>query len=187
MAKYANKGWGQRALAFFTYYIWKYRAFFLFGLWLCFGVMWSVGNIKWSIVQGFYFSITSMSTGGIWSIPDDSPDSFFFVVGVYTCTGAPIMLLSFGSLAHSIADLGQEKTLRNKIQAPITQDEILIMYELGVEDGDGFIDRCEYIILMIIRLKAMKIDLIDAIADRFCDLDVDGDGLVSYEEIQGAK
>jgi hypothetical protein len=157
----------------------------LFGLWLTFGVMWSVANIRWAVVQGFYFAITSMSTSGIRSIPDDSPDSFFCVVGLFTCTGAPIMLLAFGSLAHAIADIGQAKAISNQIQSPISQDEVLMMYQLGVEDGDGYIDRCEYIILQIIRLQAMRIDLMDVIADRFCDLDTDGDGLVSYEDIQG--
>jgi Ca2+-binding EF-hand superfamily protein len=59
-----------------------------------------------------------------------------------------------------------------------------MMNQLDIDDGDGFIDELEFIILMLVRLKAIRPELIATIIARFRVLDRDDKGAVPYEVFQ---
>jgi hypothetical protein len=61
--------WGK----LFIVYVWV--------LFLTFGAIFSCLTIGWSATDGVYYSISSMSTGGLNGIPVDSPDYLFLFTG----------------------------------------------------------------------------------------------------------
>ncbi len=46
-----------------------------------------------------------------------------------------------------------------------------MMNKLGLEDGDGFIIRSEFILFCVVHLEAMDQGLIQLMNNRFCSLD----------------
>jgi hypothetical protein len=156
---------------------------FLF-LYLLFGTLWSTWRMGWPLVEGIYFAVTALSTGGHWSIPQDSEDYEYFIVAIYACTGTPIMCLSGGVFAFWLSKLDKASHLQKIIEAPLSLEELEMMNELEIDDGDGFIDESEYVILILVRLKAIRLELIPAILARFRHLDRDNEGAVPYDRFQ---
>lgn len=63
------------------------------------GAYWSCYEIHWPFLDGLYFALSSLSTGGMWSIPLLSKDYVYACVGLYTCFGVPIMGMAMGNIA----------------------------------------------------------------------------------------
>jgi Ca2+-binding EF-hand superfamily protein len=59
-----------------------------------------------------------------------------------------------------------------------------MMQKVGLEDGDGSISRAEFILLMAVRLDAIRAPILEFIRKRFDELDVDNSGDLSYAELQ---
>jgi hypothetical protein len=51
-------------------------------LWILAMIIFSLVTVKWDFTEALYFAISSLSTGGLWAIPSDSPD-WYFGVGRY--------------------------------------------------------------------------------------------------------
>ena len=51
-------------------------------LWILTLMTFSLLTVKWDWTQAIYFAISSLSTGGLWPIPKDSPD-WYFAFGEY--------------------------------------------------------------------------------------------------------
>jgi hypothetical protein len=41
-------------------------------IWLAILIAFSMREVKWTFIDALYFAISSLSTGGLWAIPDDS-------------------------------------------------------------------------------------------------------------------
>jgi hypothetical protein len=152
-------------------------------LWLIFGVVWSLFAIEWSFLDALYFSITSLSTGGFWPIPEDSPDLYYFTVAVFTCTGAPILCLSAGIFAYYLCRLSRDSDFIEAMNSPITVEELEMMQVLDIDDDDGHIDMTEYVVLILIRIKAVQPELIAAVIAHFKDIDQAKQGEFTYEKL----
>lgn len=72
---------------------------YIWFLYVLLGTWWSCFVIGWPLLDGLYFSLSSLSTGGMWSIPLKSPDYVYACVGLYTCLGVPIMGMAMGNIA----------------------------------------------------------------------------------------
>lgn len=48
-------------------------------IWIAAMVIFSLNTTKWRFTEAVYFAVSSLSTGGLWSIPADSPDWHFAV------------------------------------------------------------------------------------------------------------
>lgn len=79
-----------------------------------------------------------------------------------------------------------EIDLHKKISAPLIQPELEYMKSFGMENGDGFISRKEYTMLIIIRIGRVKATVVEQIRKQFQDLLVyHGEKkLLSYEHLQ---
>lgn len=165
----------------------KHKVSFLFIFWLALGVTWSCSTINWPFVQGCYFAITSLSMGGIWPIPENSEDSSYFFVAVYTAIGAPILLLNASIIAEYIAHLGNSYLVENVVYRPVKQKEIAYMQRMGMEDGSGQLDEQEYVLLTLIRLNALPLDLVSTIVEMFNILDDNNTGNIAYADIINHK
>lgn len=73
--------------------------------------------------------------------------------------------------------------LEEQMKARITDEELDTMKACGMENGDGFLDASEYVILILVRIHAVNPELISVIEERFADLDADNSGNLSYEEL----
>ena len=64
--------------------------------------------------------------------------------------------------------------------------ELIMLQKFGLENGDGVIDRAEFIILCMVRMGTDP-NPIEFISDRFAELDEDGGGTLSTEDITHGK
>jgi hypothetical protein len=48
-------------------------------LWLLVMIIFSLAAINWDFTEALYFAVSSLSTGGLWAIPSNSPDWYFGV------------------------------------------------------------------------------------------------------------
>lgn len=181
--KLATATTSQKIYAWCEYNIDLLKPIALWFLWVVFAVTWSMVHVKWSFVDALYFAITSMSTGGLWAIPPGSSDGMYGIVGVFAATGCPLMALAMATVASFfIGGEDPEETTR-KILQPVTMEEINMMGDFGLENGDGEVDMGEYIILCMVRIGAVTPTLVDEIITRFKALDHSGDGSLSYAEL----
>lgn len=173
----------------------------MFLAWETLGVLWSCFFVKWSFADAVYFVASGLTGGGMWLIPESSPSWFFFFTGVYVTFGAPIMAivcvppldpsLSYPSLLQALGQFADilinlmtpNYDLEEQMKARVTDEELEIMKACGIEDGDGFIDASEFVILILVRIHAVNPELISVIEERFVELDADNSGTLSYEEL----
>ena len=78
-------------------------------LFVLFGWIWSCFMFDWSFWEGLYFAVSSLSTGGLLGIPADAPDLCFLFVGLYCCTGIPVMGMGIAAVG-AMLPLGVTKT-----------------------------------------------------------------------------
>jgi hypothetical protein len=61
--------------------------------------------------------------------------------------------------------------------------DLRMMQTLQLENCDGHLDKAEYIILCMLRLRAIDAELVAAINEQFDALDSDENGLLEYAEL----
>lgn len=144
---------------------------------------WSMHYIKWPFIDGLYFAISSMSTGGLWAIPADAPDWQYGIVGAFAAIGCPLMALAMATAASFFIETEDPEETTKKILSPVTMEEIEMMNKFGLENGDGEVDKAEYIVLCMVRIGAVTPPLVEEIVARFKSLDHSNDGALSYAEL----
>lgn len=141
-------------------------------------------------VGAMYFAISFLSTGGLLGLrgkgyDGDSPENYL-TVGIMAMFGVPIMVVAMASVAELFVKKGDLKQTRAMIEEEVQIQELIMMQKFGLEDGDGVIDRSEYIILCMVRMGTDP-NLINFISRRFAELDEDGGGTLSIPEITCGK
>lgn len=108
-------------------------------LWVVVGVIWSCLVLEWSVLDGLYFSLSSLSAGGMYSLPDDTPEYVYGVTAVYAAVGIPVMILTFGFIAASLVlpltYYEQFLTLHDKVSS----EEISGMFRLMERGGLDYV------------------------------------------------
>lgn len=179
-----TKAWHSRLKHWARLNINSLRIIGLWSVWIALMVVFSVVNIKeWVFIDGLYFAISSLSTGGLWAVPSDSPNWYFGIVGIFSATGVPLMAAAMSSLASMFIALEDPAEAHKIINAKVTEKELDMMVRFQIDDGDGEISRAEYILLCAVRLGAVNPELIRVINDRFNTLDYDKSGALSYNEL----
>ena len=182
----STQKWRTRIKAWLKYHKEDVRSIGIWLGWLVLMIVYSMIRIGWSLSQAQYFAISSLSTGGHWSIPDDSPDWFFGVTGIICAIGVPIMGIAMATIGARLAASKKEKMkdMQATINQPVTPAEIKMLQRFGLEDGDGEVDEAEFIILCMCRLGTDP-RIIENIGERFRHLDVDGSGALNLKEVCG--
>ena len=120
--------------------------------------------VGWNGIQGFYFAISVLGTGGLWPIPPDSPDSLFLGVAFFELFGVPFTGVVMGILAEQvISNCFDAEDAEAIIHEPVSEEEIQVLSQVGFEDGDKILSRGEYIILCAMRLGAMQPAVVTAV------------------------
>lgn len=161
----------------------RMRSFLLFSVYILFGTTWSCSVIGWSFMSGLYFAVSSLSTGGLNPIPLHSPDWYYLIVGLYACTGIPVMGIAVGEVARIIIDRQEEHHRDRDLKARYCKEEIEMMECLGITGRDNKVNKFEFMLLTLARLGVVDTDLINRVYKRFEELDVLKDNVLSYGEL----
>jgi hypothetical protein len=115
-------------------------------------IVYSMAFFKWNFREALYFAVSSLSTGGHWSIPKDSPDWMFAMTGVFIMFGVPIMALAMSQIAYMVISDYDLDEAHATIDAVVTKDELEFLDDFRMEEFNGTIDRADFIILCMVRM-----------------------------------
>jgi hypothetical protein len=164
-------------------FIRSHKVLTMFAVWLMIGIAFGCGCVGWSFLDALYYSVSAMTTGGMKSLPAGAPGWQSALTGVYAAIGVPIMSIAGGGIAHEISSLNERDRIEEQISSHLTEEEFVMMKFVGIEDDDGFIDRGEFIILILVRLGVLKPDVLRVIMARFTALDVKNEGFILHKDI----
>lgn len=108
------------------------------------------------------------------------------VVALYAAVGVPLAGIAMGNLASQMLfTIERVEEVQGLIDQPVTETELNMMKMFGLEDGDGEVDKAEFVILCMARMGAADPSIIQLIVDKFQSLDKSRDGSLSYAELMG--
>lgn len=171
-----------RISAFYVYHKEKFHSLAYWLFWIAIMIFYSMIEEDWKFNEALYFAVSSCSTGGHWSLPSTS-EWMYGVTGFFAAIGVPLMGVAMASLAD-LFTTSESKSLERTaktIAQPITIEEIKMMNEFDLDNGDEQLDRTEFIILSMVRMGTDP-RLIKYISNRFKELDTDNSGSLSYSE-----
>lgn len=140
-------------------------------------------NKEFNFINALYFAVSSLSTGGLYALPPNSPDWSYGLTGFYSAVGVPLMGIAMATFASFFIDTGSIDSTIEAIRAPVDVEEVAMLTEFGIADDDGEIDKAEFIILCMVRTGAATPELIRLMVEHFNFLDDDNSGALSLEEI----
>lgn len=95
------------------------KVLLLWMVWIASMIIFSCNRVGWSFIDGLYFAVSSLSTGGLFAIPNDSPDWYYGLVGCFAATGVPLMGMAMGQLASLLVTVGDPEELKNLVNAKV--------------------------------------------------------------------
>lgn len=84
-----------------------------------------------TVIDAVYFALSSLSTGGLQALPENSPDWMYGMTGVYVAVGVPVMAVAIATLAGFLITFGDIKTTMTKIRSPVSKVEIDMLTKFG--------------------------------------------------------
>lgn len=157
-------------------------------LWLFFVLAGAIGAYlkhrgDFSFINGLYFSTSSLSTGGLYAIHESAEDWEYGLIGLYCAVGIPIMGAAMMGAASLFIDVGTLEEAIDNIKQPVTEEEIAMLTKFGIADKDQKIDKLEFLVLCMVRTGAACPELIQFVMAYFAELDADGSGCLSLDEV----
>ena len=195
------KGWIR---SLYVYAAMNSEKLFMIYAWLLllfFGAFFTVCTVHWPWLDGFYYALTSMSTAGLEGIPPDSPDYLFVITGLMTAVGVPVMAMAIGNIglliaeSHSVARVeaivDQKLSITKKELAGILQVKLRPPFQSDDDSvtsgGDVSIDRNEYLLASLVRMKACDIELVYDLLKKFDSIDVAHLGRVALSQVSDSN
>ena len=96
-------------------------------------IAYSMLEVGWSFTEAQYFAISTLSTGGLWRIPDDSSTWMFGVTGVFAMLGVPIMAVAMAQVARGLTEKGDLEATKGTVNEPVTAEELIMLQKFGLE------------------------------------------------------
>jgi len=159
------------------------RAIAVWFTWIFIMSVYSARSIEgWDWIDGMYYAISSCSTGGLWALPNDSPNSLFGITAFFAMVGVCLHGVAMASIADLFVDSGDIDDTKKQIHEEVTVKELKMLQRFGLENNDGIVDRAEFIVLAMVRM-GMDIHLIKFMSELFSEMDKDGNGTLSIKEI----
>lgn len=162
---------------------WNFLAVYIWLLYWFFGVWWSCALLRWSFVDGLYFSISSMSTGGLYTFAEDQPNSTFVYTGLYAAAGVPIMALAVANIANLFTEARKIEKVRRIARMDLTEDEAGTLGLLKVHGDQKVINRNEYLLLMLVKQNKLDPKEIVRCFEEFDKLDRNKVGILTCETL----
>lgn len=160
----------------FTIYLWVVYIFF--------GVAWSIGAVGWSTIDALYFSLSSMSTGGLQGVPADSPDWVFLIVGLFAATGVPLMAMAVANIAYFILLARRTSRMKDVQSLEISEDDYdLLEVVTGSNEEEGHrhaLNRAEFIVLCLADRGLLAWKDLQSILKEYDNLDHAQRGVITF-------
>lgn len=96
-------------------------------------ISYSMMEVGWSFTEAQYFAIGTLSTGGLWRIPDDSSTWMFGVTAVFAMLGVPIMAVAMAQVARGLTEKGDLEATKATVNEPVTAEELIMLQKFGLE------------------------------------------------------
>lgn len=169
--------------------------FILLG-WISVGCVYCMLQEEWSFITSLYWSVTSLSTGGLQSPvclnagndnngKDCDIGAFrASIMGMYFLIGVPIYFMTMGQFAGMGIQYVTHKFNKKLLKRPIETDEFLYAANILSQQGSSTLVLGEYILLELIRLGLTTPEQIDEIKMRFKDLDDKNEGELSLKTLK---
>jgi hypothetical protein len=184
------------------YHIWAVMnagRFFVVYVWIVYlflGVAWSCSLVKeFSFIDGLYFSLSSMSTGGLYSFPEDSSALVYVLCGLYAALGVPLMALAVTNIAQLFVEAHRLQRLRLTSRVLLSEEDLETLRALHFDVGDAAqaltsrhkgeqaLDRQHFLVLMLVKKGLIKLEEVSTIMRDFDSLQCDSKGRVAYETL----
>ena len=136
----------------------------------------------WKFIDGIGFTISCLSSAGFVTLPDDAPEWFYGITGLFCAIGIPLMTFSIATiiagLHNQIDDIEETKL---KVISHITEEEIRMLDAFQLINRRDEINKAEFIILCMLR-KGINLEFFQLINEYFYELDVNNNGILSVDE-----
>lgn len=168
---------------FITFNWVKVRIVLLWCLFALFGTLLMVCQYGWTFWAGLYFAVSSMSTGGLKPIPRDAEDADYFVVGLFSAIGVPLMGLAMGTIGQSLMGHDTMEDVEAVLNSPISKvelDDMKAIHGIGFERE---INKHEFILLSAVRLGYLDPDAISHMCRKYDSFKRDNSGQLTYDDL----
>eukprot|EP01031_Cornospumella_fuschlensis_P033283 gene33283-40266_t len=162
----------------------KLFSIYLWCVYIAFGTSWSVCSLHWTVTEGVYFAISSMSTGGLQHVPPESPDWVFLVTGLFAASGVPIMGMAISNIGHFIFSANRAAELQEAGSVEISAEdcEMLDVLRGGAHGAveKTPLNKSEFILLSLAHRGLLDFGHLQDLMARFDELDTLHRGVVSF-------
>lgn len=153
-------------------------------LWLAIGVIFGTQEEGWSFVQSLYFSVAALSTAGL-QAPSTGDFPMLFVA-FYSLSGVPIFAAALGAMANWLVDRHVERQQArqvNQLLTPLEFEQVMNLQHTQTLGGEEMVNFAEFLQVHLLRLGACDVPLLKIIHKQFDQLDINGDGQISHDEL----
>lgn len=164
-----------------------------FILWVAGGVAFGLLSEDWSLARSVYFSVTSLSTGGLQAAKiEPNRDTFTnWFVAVWIMSGVPVFAVGVGKFAGILVEAFQREKLNRLIHAELCEEDFYVAARLETHAREGRTPRTtvtfgEYLEFSLVRSGVTDLGTLREIRAQFDELDRDASGEVSLGEMRAA-
>mmetsp|Transcript_3669 Transcript_3669/g.8705 ORF Transcript_3669/g.8705 Transcript_3669/m.8705 type:complete len:366 (-) Transcript_3669:152-1249(-) len=162
------------------------RCALAFIAWIGAGVIYGMVEERWSFVTSLYFSVTSLSTGGL-KTANINPDKDTFTnwfMAFWIMTGVPVFGIAVGQLAGVLVESYMRFRLHEKLNAEVKEEEFQYACMLDLTTGSTQIRFGEFLEFSLLRAGLVQSDVLRNIRDRFAKMDIDQSGTITIKEMR---
>lgn len=166
----------------------KLMIIYVWFIYVIIGGVCSCVAIGWSFLDGIYFAVSSLSTGGLWAVPLSSDDYVWAAVGLYSAIGVPIMVMAVGNIAALIFEARHEsqraKGIKQEDDVTLSREELIILdADSNTVSGKTAVDFNQYLLMYLVRENGLTLGQMRKLHLQFSRMDTKGVGSVTLSAL----
>eukprot|EP01031_Cornospumella_fuschlensis_P036791 gene36791-44631_t len=168
---------------------------FSYIIWVVLGTLYGIRYENWSVITSLYFTIITLSTGGLQSPPClygttgntcNMGDFRGSIMGAYMMLGIPLYAATLAEWAQLAVAKALRKREQDLLNTPIEDAEFLFAANILSPQGSETLVLGEYILLELMRLGLTNQAQIESIKRKFYDLDKQRCGELDINDLREA-
>lgn len=159
---------------------WPWIALVIF---LTSGVLYGTNVEGWSFIQALLYAISAMSTGGL-EAPTATTDGMWFT-GFFCLFGCPLYGVLLAQLASRITEMRAKMRKLRIMQDGFQSDDAEYLKQVTTlcSGKSAKIRSADFVELYLVKLEMVDVDDIQSLRQKFEEIDVNGNGYLSKEEM----